>query len=154
MFTPHHVSYVRCHMSRVRCHVSGDRCHVSRVTCHRSKIYIYIFFFGQSGEASRWRVCYKRGLPRLVFLTVLTIGTSMFTWNVKNMYVHETRNKNKEKTSGHQLRWAGNTSLSSVGWCTVALGWKNGCCVYPFCRMGGINSCWASQCSAVVQVLW
>ena len=34
--------------------------HVSRVTCH--------MFFGQSGEAYWWRVCYQRGLPRLVFL--------------------------------------------------------------------------------------
>ena len=34
-------------------------CHMSRVTCH-------IFFFGQSGEAYWWRVCYQRGLPRLV----------------------------------------------------------------------------------------
>ena len=29
--------------------------------------YIYIF---QSGEASQWRVCYQRGLPRLVFLHI------------------------------------------------------------------------------------
>ena len=27
----------------------------------------WIFPIGQSGEASRWRVCYQRGLPRLVF---------------------------------------------------------------------------------------
>jgi hypothetical protein len=26
----------------------------------------WIFFIGQSGEASRWRVCYQQGLPRLV----------------------------------------------------------------------------------------
>ena len=25
-----------------------------------------IFPIGQSGEASRWRVCYQQGLPRLV----------------------------------------------------------------------------------------
>ena len=24
---------------------------------------------GQSGGASRWRVCYQRGLPRLVFMS-------------------------------------------------------------------------------------
>ena len=28
MFTPHHVSHVRCHVSCVRCQVSGVRCHV------------------------------------------------------------------------------------------------------------------------------
>ena len=26
----------------------------------------WIFPIGQSGEASRWKVCYQRGLPRLV----------------------------------------------------------------------------------------
>ena len=26
----------------------------------------WIFPIGQSGEASRWRVCYQRGVPRLV----------------------------------------------------------------------------------------
>ena len=53
------------------CHVSYVRCHVSHVTCHihksDKKIYIYILF-GQSGWASLWRVCYQRGLPRLVSL--------------------------------------------------------------------------------------
>ena len=40
--TPHDVSHVMCHMSGVQCH-----------------------FFLIDG-ASRWRVCYQRGLPRLV----------------------------------------------------------------------------------------
>ena len=64
-------------MSHVMCHVSRVTCHMSRVTCHMSKnifFYILIFFFvffyvkkiGQSGGASRWRVCYQRELPRLV----------------------------------------------------------------------------------------
>ena len=30
----------------------------------------WIFPIGQSGEASRWRVCYQRGLPRLVFINI------------------------------------------------------------------------------------
>ena len=34
----------------------------------------FLFFFqkqiGKSGGASRWMVCYQRGLPRLVFLTL------------------------------------------------------------------------------------
>ena len=64
-------------MSCVTCHVSRVTCHVSPVTCHLSKNYffdilIYIFFYvkkmGQSGGAGRWRVCYQRGLPRLVYL--------------------------------------------------------------------------------------
>ena len=86
MFTPPNMSYVMCHVSRVTCHVSHVTCHMSHVTCHLShvKIFvltffiiiitrnIYILFFNplkknlQSGGASRWRVCYQRGLPRLV----------------------------------------------------------------------------------------
>ena len=49
------MSHFRCHVSRVTCHLSRVKCCVSNVT----------FFFWQSGEAYRWRVCYQRGLPRL-----------------------------------------------------------------------------------------
>ena len=49
-------------MSHVLCHVSCVTCHMSHVTCN-----FFFFFFWQSGEAYRWRVCYQRGLPRLVF---------------------------------------------------------------------------------------
>ena len=52
-----------CHLLHVRCQVSGVRCQVSGVRCQVS----HVFFLGQCGEASRWRVCYQRGLPRLVF---------------------------------------------------------------------------------------
>ena len=38
-------------------------CHMSHVKCN---IYFYLFFFRQSGQTYRWRVCYQRGLPRLV----------------------------------------------------------------------------------------
>ena len=47
------------------CHMSGVRCQVSRVTC--LFFFFFFFFFGQKVGASRWRVCYQRGLPRLVF---------------------------------------------------------------------------------------
>ena len=57
-----HVSCVMCHVSRVTCHMSPVTCHLSHVTCHKK--------IGQSGEASRWRVCYQRGLPRLVFMMI------------------------------------------------------------------------------------
>ena len=33
----------------------------------QSSFYLLVFFFGQSGEAYRWRICYQRCLPRLVF---------------------------------------------------------------------------------------
>ena len=82
-YTMCHVSCVICHESCVMCHVSCVMCHMSHVTCHMSrvscqnifftlfnkKIYVlFVFFnkFGQSGGASRWRICYQRGLPRLV----------------------------------------------------------------------------------------
>ena len=55
------MAHVRCHVSHVRCHMSGVTCKVSCVTCNiKNKI-------GQSDWASRWRVCYQQGLPRLVF---------------------------------------------------------------------------------------
>ena len=44
--------------------MSRVTCHMSRVTCN---FFFFFFFFRQSGEASQGRVCYKRGLPRLVF---------------------------------------------------------------------------------------
>ena len=51
-----------CHMSRITCQVSGVRCQVTH-------IFILYIFFLQSCGASRWKVCYQRGLPRPV-LTV------------------------------------------------------------------------------------
>ena len=53
-----------CNMSGVTCHMSGVRCHMTGVTCQVSGV--TTFFFLQSGRASWWRVCYQRGLPRLV----------------------------------------------------------------------------------------
>ena len=61
-----HMSSVTCHVSLVTCHVSCFMCHMSHVTCHM----YFLFFFGQSGEAYRWRVCYQRGQPRLVLYEV------------------------------------------------------------------------------------
>ena len=50
---------------------------MSRVTCHN-------FFWGggQSGEASRWRVCYQRGLPCLVFRFFEVVFSCMFFQNL------------------------------------------------------------------------
>ena len=36
-------------------------CHMSGVMCHMSEL----VYFGQSGEASQWRVYYQQGLLRL-----------------------------------------------------------------------------------------
>ena len=76
-----HVSCVMCHVSCVTCHVSHVTCHLSSVTCHMSNKNLQIFNFFVSfffclkkkllsGGARRWRVCYQRGLPRLVFLKI------------------------------------------------------------------------------------
>ena len=43
-------------------------CPLSHVTCHVS----HVFFFLQSCGASPWRVCYQRGLPRLVLSDICT----------------------------------------------------------------------------------
>ena len=46
---------------RVTCHVSCVMCQVSCLKCH-----MYFFFMDKFPGASRWSVCYQRGLPRLV----------------------------------------------------------------------------------------
>ena len=56
-----------CHVSCVMSHVSRVTCHMSHVTCQNILFTIYFFFNGKIGRASRWRVCYQRGLPRLFF---------------------------------------------------------------------------------------
>ena len=78
-------------LSRVTGHdVSRVTCHVSHVTCHMSSVTFFFFlFFGQSGEAYRLRVCYQRGLPRLVsiwthwFLSFCFQSTISVTKHVK-----------------------------------------------------------------------
>ena len=61
------MSHVTSYVSHVTCQVLHVMCHVSHVMCDISYLYIYIFFFGQSGEAFWWRVCYRQGLPRATF---------------------------------------------------------------------------------------
>ena len=62
----------------VMCHVSDVTCHVSHVTCH-----LFFFFFWQSGDAFRWKVCYQQGLPRLVYMT-RDGHMTCDTWNMTN----------------------------------------------------------------------
>ena len=71
-------------VSCIRCHVSHVTCHMSCVTCQFFFKFIY-FFLGQLSEAYRWRVCYQRGLPRLVFFHVST-KTDLFLEEQKNSY--------------------------------------------------------------------
>ena len=62
-------------MSRVTCQVSRVTCHVSHV------IFLFYFLGGQSGEAYRWRVCYQRGLPRLVKTETNFFVKMCIQWN-------------------------------------------------------------------------
>ena len=80
------MSHVMCHVSRVTCHMSRVTCHLSPVTCQKMIFLTFNFFssflckkkIGQSGGASRWRVCYQRGLPRLVlYLSALKVSTAL-----------------------------------------------------------------------------
>ena len=82
------VSCFRCHLSHVRCHMSCVTCHVSPVTCNLSHVTCHIFlllFSLQSGEASQGRVCYQRGLPRLVF-HFLAIIISLKILQMRNLH--------------------------------------------------------------------
>ena len=76
--------HVTCHVSRVTCHVSPVTCHMSHVSCHVSFFFCLRKKIGQSGGASRWRVCYQRGLPRLVLqhMTPVTWHMTCDTWHM------------------------------------------------------------------------
>ena len=75
----HPPPHITCHVSHVKCHVSGIMCHcqVSGVTCQVSQF--VIFFFGQSGWAILWRICYQRGLTCLVsYIGIVNICRSRY----------------------------------------------------------------------------
>ena len=73
---PHQVSHVPCHVSCVMCHVSCVRCQMSFLLHRwyyqhwsRDDLSPVCGIFLQSCWASRGRVCYQWGLPRLVNFT-------------------------------------------------------------------------------------
>ena len=69
------LSCVMCRMSCVRYHMSSVGCQVSQVTSKKEKKEEKK---EQGVGASRWRICYQWGLPRLVFLL---ISISMILYN-------------------------------------------------------------------------
>ena len=102
------VSCIWCQVSGVRCQVLRVRCHVSGVTCHFfSSIFFWTTWWGysvegllstgptpsslQSDEASRWRVCYQRGLPRLVYWQIYLFG-NIFVY-IESVYVDVNVNR-------------------------------------------------------------
>jgi hypothetical protein len=94
MFTPPPLKHVTCHVSHVTCPMS-------RVICHNYFIY---FFFGQSGEAYRWRVCYQGGLPRLVLIQLekvllnLLIFLAILVHNSAHHYIRQCSVRTKQFT--------------------------------------------------------
>ena len=68
MFISHYVSCVTFHMPPVTCHIFVLFCFFDIFFTKKIKIKYGIFHKknGQSGGDSWWRVCYQRGLPRLV----------------------------------------------------------------------------------------
>ena len=52
-------------------------------------LFSFHLVFGQSGESSWWRVCYQRGLPRLVYLQ---IGKHVYTKDFNNAF-HQIKKK-------------------------------------------------------------
>ena len=81
----------------VICHVSHVTCHISRVMCHVSHVTFFFFLFsGQFSEAYRWRVCYQRGLPRLVYFTynsIYHILLTLFNHEVLTSYLVQIKTK-------------------------------------------------------------
>ena len=62
------------------CHMSHVKCLVSRVTCHVSHVFFSSKEIGQCGGASRWRVCYQRGLSRLVYRKIALNHLQVDIW--------------------------------------------------------------------------
>ena len=100
-----HITCVACHVSCVRREMSYVMCHTSHVTCNGS---FFFLFFGLSSEASRWRVCYQRGLPCLVFYT----GRS----NDKERTVKETYLSKSSKYLEYHLMSQGSKFETYLGW--------------------------------------
>ena len=74
------MSRVMCQLPHVTCHMSPVKCHMSHV---KKKLHFFVCFFlhkkiGQSGGASRWRVCYQRGLPHLALVDTLYFVVLIF----------------------------------------------------------------------------
>ena len=95
------MSRVTCHMSRVTCHLSRVTCHVSHVTYQKKKFTFNFFFtlkkLDKLVELVRWRVCYQRGLPRLVLVSVLLSAS------VKRCFVSCT--PDFSRISHHRAQW-------------------------------------------------
>ena len=59
-------------------------------------VFFFFFFFGQSGGASRWRVCYQQGLPRLVLYSFLSYNTDTI-FHLRSSCIHRFNHTNETK---------------------------------------------------------
>ena len=66
------------HMSCVTFHMFCVTCHISDVTYLVYIIFSFHIFFGHIFGARWWRVCYQRGLPRLVCLNLPSSYTEKY----------------------------------------------------------------------------
>ena len=103
-----------------------------RVKCHMSFFFV---FFRQSAEAFRWRVCYQRGLPRLVLIMTCNqlhatfFGSKWCLWcNTKALRKHlqtvQTVHFLEGKTPFCTVctQWRGNTGTNCMN-CSVSSQW-------------------------------
>ena len=102
MFTPCNTSHVKFHMSHVMCHMSHVMCHMSHVMCHMSHIYLSIFF-GQSGEAYRWRVCYRRVTVRTSPFIMPPSSKCCLIQNVAHCFHEVSCKKSKHRPPCHNV---------------------------------------------------
>ena len=66
-YTINSLKYPKSHISYVS-QESGVTCQVSHVTCHVSHFFFFfLLLLFLIGGASRWRICYQRSLPRLIY---------------------------------------------------------------------------------------
>ena len=64
------------------CHMSCFMCHMSHVMCHM--LHVTSYFFGHSGEASKWRFSYQWGLPCLFLYTLKCLVLGDFSLSFFN----------------------------------------------------------------------
>ena len=93
---------MQCHMSNVSCHMSRVICRLSLVKKISSSF--FQFFFRQSGEAYRWRVCYHWGLPRQVFFKKGQLAGTINKKNLKKRHWLATLHCDKNRSHPTQIQ--------------------------------------------------
>ena len=123
-----------CHMSRATCHTSRVRCQVSQVNCNFFSSSFFFLSFLQSCGASWRRVCYQRGLPRLVINGLVRLKE--FFWKIVNEKKLALSARDGHERSSSNLTWLVNGrapvqsqvalywTLDSFASCTCVKEWR------------------------------